>query len=74
MTDRCWDELYRAGQALAEGRPLQKVVDEVAVYFDLPSSPEAAAMSVFLDELAGALEPGLLDLLEAEAALGEAAE
>ena len=55
MTERCWDELYRAGKALDEGCPPHWVVGETAVYFDLPCSPEAEAVHVFLDALRGAL-------------------
>jgi hypothetical protein len=72
MTERCWDELYRAGQELAQGGSTYKIVYDAATDFDLPSSPEAEAARVFLSALCGALADE--ELLEAEAALGEAAE
>jgi hypothetical protein len=56
MTARCWDELYRAGKALAEGGAPHGIVAAVARDFELPQSPEAEAVHVFLDELAAALE------------------
>ena len=62
MTERCWEELYRAGKAIDEGCPLHEIVDVVAHDFDLPRSPEAEAVSVFLGALAVALKPDLLDL------------
>jgi hypothetical protein len=57
MTDRCWEELRRAGKALAEDRgDLCKIVNAVATYFEIPKSPAAEAVGVFLEGLRGALE------------------
>jgi hypothetical protein len=51
-TERCWEELRRAGKALAkgEGDP-SEIINAVASYFELPSSPETEAVHVFLDGL-----------------------
>jgi hypothetical protein len=53
--DRCWDELHRAGKAIDAGHPLYRVVRDVATDFELPASPEAEAVRVFLDALCGTL-------------------
>lgn len=62
MTDRCWDELRRAGNAIAEGRPMCMIVDAVALDFDLPRTPEEDAVHVFLDAVSDAVSD-LLDML-----------
>jgi hypothetical protein len=57
MTDRCWEELRHAGKALAENPGARRqIVNTAAAYFELPRSPEAEAVRVFLDGLCGALE------------------
>ena len=67
--DRCWDELYRAGKVLAEDpAAVRSIVAAVAVDFDLPRSPEAEAVSVFLTELVGALPEQFAELELPEAA------
>jgi hypothetical protein len=62
--DRHWEELRRAGKALAEEPGARRsIVNTVATYFELPSSPEAEVVGMFLHELCGALEDeGLLAL------------
>jgi hypothetical protein len=70
--DRCWDELYRAGEAIEKGVDPSLAVKAIAYQFDLPQSPEAEAVHVFLDALLGNFADE--DLRAAEAALAEAAE
>jgi hypothetical protein len=49
--------LRRAGKAFAEDSgDLRRIVKATAVYFELPRSPEAEAVRVFLDGLCGALD------------------
>jgi len=55
MTDRCWEELRRAGKALAEDPGDRRgILNIVTRYFEIPGSPEAEAVRVFLDGLCGA--------------------
>lgn len=57
MTKRCWDELYRAGEDIAEHRaPLLDIVKDTAGYFELPQSPEEEAQKAFLGGLIANLE------------------
>jgi hypothetical protein len=57
MTERCWEELRRAGKALdEEPYRLPAIVADVAGFFELPHSPEAEAVQVFLDAELRALE------------------
>jgi hypothetical protein len=49
-------EIQKAGVALAEGAPLNETVNAVAVYFDVPRSPEVEAVHAFLTGLSGVLE------------------
>jgi hypothetical protein len=48
--ERCWEEARRGGQEITE-RPgaLYEIVSAVAPYFEVPRSPEAEAMHVFLE-------------------------
>lgn len=63
MTERCWEELRRAGGEIADKRrPMLEIVQDAAAYFDLPRSPEAEAVLAFLDGLRCNLEDELLAL------------
>jgi hypothetical protein len=68
---RDWEELCRAGNALAEDRgDLHAILKTAAFYFQLPRTPAAEAAHVFLEALQGALEDEAL----LAAALPEAAQ
>ena len=56
MTERCWEELYRAGEAIAAGASPRRTVKATAVYFDLPRTREEEAVHVFLDALSDELD------------------
>ena len=58
MTERCWEELYRAGEEIAAGAHLYRPVKAVAVYFDLPRTREEEAAHVFLEALRDDLRDG----------------
>jgi hypothetical protein len=69
MTSRCWEELRRAGKALGEDpAAVCSIVGAVALDFELPQSPEAAAVGIFLTELLDALPEPFVEFELPEAA------
>jgi hypothetical protein len=70
--DECWEELRRAGEAMAKGHLAPSLaVRVVAPYFDPSQSAEVQAVHVFLDGLRGniASDPGWLDVPDVDDSL-----